>query len=490
MGKLKSFVSETLVYGFGNVFSRIFAMFLIPLYARYLGKIDYSNLIMLQSLFTIFTFFLALNAGVFFYYYEYEKFKYKRIVFTSWFYYQIFMAALISVAMIFASKQLFQLFIVQSGNAEVLRWCLILVGFQLFPYLFNATNMNYFRIDRKPKKVVQIVLLEAIFTVTFVFISLKFLKQGLISVLTSQILARTLVSLIFLGTSKIYVKFKYFSRKLLRKILIYTWPFILSSIFTWVIISIDKFIGAQALTDKTEVALLALAMQLVLPVTVLSDMIRMAVGPYVMSIRKDQDAEKTYQDIFDLVLFASTFVLIGLVMVSPFLTLLLADSTYLNVVYVIPLMAFAKVLALAGDQFCISFSLVKKTLFILISIMLAGISGILINALFMNRFGYIVSGYSQIISYVIMATFLYFTGKKYANLSIRLKSSGLLLVATLLFFVSLHYLLPLVIVGKYLLFVTICFLFMICLCFIYFGQRNLNPFKIAVNIVNSKIRRK
>ncbi|OFY95473.1 MAG: hypothetical protein A2491_11410 [Bacteroidetes bacterium RIFOXYC12_FULL_35_7] len=85
MSKIKGFIGETIVYGFGNVFSRFFAMLLIPIFTSYLGKTDYSNFVMLQLTFTFLSFFLALNSGVFFYYYEYENIRYRKFVFTSWF---------------------------------------------------------------------------------------------------------------------------------------------------------------------------------------------------------------------------------------------------------------------------------------------------------------------------------------------------------------------------------------------------------------------
>lgn len=483
MSKIKGFIGETLVYGFGNVFSRLFAMFLIPLYAAYLGKIDYSNLIMLQSVFTILTFLLALNAGVFYYYYEYENIKYKKIVFTSWFYYQLTITILITIAMVFASRQLFQLFIVNDGNESIIRYCLILVALQLFPYMFNATNMNYFRIDRKPKKVVQIVLLEAIFTIIFVSVSLALLKQGLIAVLVSQILARSIVSIIFSKHAAIYIHIRFFSAKLLRKIYAYTWPFVLSSIFTWVIVSIDKFIGASELIDKTEVALLSLSMQLVLPIAVLADMIRMAVGPYVMSIRKDADAEKSYQQIFDLVVFASAFVMIGLIIVSPYLTLILADSSYINVIYVIPLMAFAKVLSMISSQLSISFSLVKKNTFILYSIIIGGVLGVVINSLFMKDFGFIVSGYSQIVSYSIMCVFLFFTGRKYAKQKLNLTGSGLILGVVLVFLVGFYYFKSLITSFHYLGMAAYGTFFIFLIIFTYFRYQKLKLSPIINSII-------
>ena len=487
MGKIRGFISEALIYGFGNVFSRVFTIFLIPLYARYLGKIEYSNLIMLQSVFTILTFFLALNAGVFFYYYEYENRKYKRIVFTTWFYYQITVAFTLAILIIIGSKYLFGFFVIDNGNELIIQWGLILIGIQLIPYLFNATNMNYFRIDRQPKMVVWIVSLEAIFTIIFVSLSLMVLNLGLISVLASQIIARLIVAVIFARYSKIYIYLENFSKKLLNKLVSYSWPFFLSSIFAWVIISIDKFIGAGELTNKTDVALLALAMQLVLPITILSDMIRMAVGPYVMSIRKDIDAEESYQKIFELIVFASSFVLVSLTAISPFLTMLLADSSYIGVIYVIPLMAFAKIFSLVANQFSISFSLVKKNVYIMFSVIIAGVVGVLINYLFMNDYGFIVSGYSQIGSYLLMAIFLFFMGRKVANLKIKLFRSSLTLLVVFCYVGLIYYINPAVENGEYLLFTLVNIAFIIIITTIYFVQQKISPIYVVRMIISQAL---
>ncbi|PLW91935.1 MAG: hypothetical protein C0592_13365, partial [Marinilabiliales bacterium] len=243
MSKIKGFIGETMIYGFGNVFSRFFAMLLIPLYAQYLGKVDYSNLVMLQSVFGILTVLLALNSGVFFYYYEYENLRYRKIVMTSWFYYQIAIAVFLLGLIFLLAPTLSEFFIVSSDNSSQIQWCLVLLGIQLFPYIFNITNINYFRIERKPKKVVIIVALEASFTLVFVLVSLVALELGIVSVVLSQVLARLIVSISFIKIPALYVNIKYFSRKLLRKLLSFSWPFIITSVTTVIIINVDKFIG-------------------------------------------------------------------------------------------------------------------------------------------------------------------------------------------------------------------------------------------------------
>lgn len=212
----------------------------------------------------------------------------------------------------------------------------------------------------------------------------------------------------------------------------------------------------------------------------------MAVAPYVMSIRKDHDAEESYQKIYDLVIFSSSLVVVGIVLLSPFLTYVLADETYLDVIYVIPLMAFAKVLSLAANQFSISFNLIKRNIYILYSVVLAGFFGIAINFLFMKDFGYIVSGYSQIFSYFLMSVFLFFVGKKVANLKIKLKNSFIITIIVLAYIFSLIITNPLVLEGKYFLFIIINLAFLSIITSTYLKQQKLTIRFLLHSVLNRR----
>lgn len=482
MSKLKGFIGETIIYGFANVFSRVFAMLLIPFYAAYLGKIDYSNLVMLQSFFTILTFLMALNTGVFFYYYEYENIKYRRIVFTSWFYYELILSLFFILTLLLTSNWLSQFLIVSPSNSSEIRACILLIGIQLIPYTFNNTNINLFRIDRKPTKVIIIVFFEALFTLCFVYVMLYKLKWGIIGVMVGQIVARSLIAIAFSKTASFYVKFKNFSFRLLKKMLVYTWPYFIISIFGWIITSMDKFIGAQILTNKSDVAILSLAMQLVIPIAVVADMIRMAVGPFVMSIHKDADADKTYQQVFDLSIFAAASVVVLMIGATPILTLVLTDASFLTVIYVVPLMAMASIFSLAANQFSISFNLVKKNTIILYATVVAGIVGVLINYLFMRKWGFITSGFSQLASYLIMGTILFCVGRKIANLKIKLLNSFLLLAITTLFVSIAYTKASSIIEGNYMFLIVSCCVTMILLTIVYIKSQGISIKSIVATL--------
>ncbi|PLW93990.1 MAG: hypothetical protein C0592_04420, partial [Marinilabiliales bacterium] len=273
-------------------------------------------------------------------------------------------------------------------------------------------------------------------------------------------------------------------RKLLRKLLSFSWPFIITSVTTVIIINVDKFIGTQVLSDKTDVALLALAMQLVLPITVLADMIRMALGPFIMSIRKEAGAAKDYQKIFDLTVFSASIVMILLVLITPLLTLILTDSSYMEVVFLIPLLGFANILSLVANQFCVYFSLVKKNVYIFYAFVLSGVITIVLNALFMQSYGFIVSGYSQIISYVVMSVFLYIMARRITEIKLNLKKSLILIFVVISYVALVSYLSPQVVHGEYFLFIAAGLVFLILTIVLFTRQQRINPVKTMRSLLS------
>ncbi|MDB3905899.1 oligosaccharide flippase family protein [Crocinitomicaceae bacterium] len=426
MSKLKAFIGETLIYGFANVFSRVFVMLLIPLY-KDLGKDVYANIIMLQMIFSVLAFLLALNSGVFYYYYEYERERYRKLIFSSWFYYQIIAALLLLGGLFVFRETLSNLLIVTDSNRADLELAFVLLGVQFFPYIFNITNINLFRIQRKPRTVIIITLTEAALILGFIWIGIEFYNFGLIEIICSQIAARLMVALMFINTARLYLNIKNFSKSMLKRLLEFSWPFFIISAFSWAIISLDKFIGVDLLPNKDDIAILAFAMQLSIPIAILADMIRMAVGPFVMSIRKEEDANKSYQQVFDLSVFSGFGTLILLIIFSPLLINILADDTFLIVLEVLPLIGLASVISLIANQFAISFSLNKKNIYILLATVIGGILGFFVNFLFMADYGFIIAGISQIASYLLMAIILYFLGIRVAKLSMQLSMAFVML---------------------------------------------------------------
>lgn len=399
-------------------------MIMIPLYVGFLTKVEYSNLVMLQSFFVIMSFALMLSSGVFYYYYEYERIRYRKIIFTSWFYYQIATAIILICLILLFTSQIQTVFIQTKHNAEQLYYGLLAVGLQFLPYIINSTNLNLYRIDRKPGMVLVIVFLEALFTLLIAGVGLTYYDFNIVGILMSQFISRTIVGLIFLKKAAFYMNFMYYSKLMLIRLIRFSWPYFVISIFAWAIISLDKFIGASVLKNGDQVAYLALAMQITIPIAVLSDMIRMSIGPFIMSIRNDKDADESYQRIFDLSVYTGIGVFMLILFCAPYLIELLANETFLPAIKVIPLIALGSVISIMGNQFMISFALVKKNALILVATFIAGIIGAAINIAFMADHGFIISGISQIVAFIVMVGILYLIGRRKTDLKINLKAAA------------------------------------------------------------------
>ncbi len=489
MSKIKGFIIETVIYGFANMFSRMFAFFLIPLYTANLDKIQYSNLNMFQTTFTLLTFAFALNSGVFYYFYEYNNLKYKKIVFSTWIIYQLLLATVFLAGLFFLSPQLINIYNISASNTAELSICLLLIGLQFFPFIFNNTLINYYRIDRKPKKVLVVVFLEALFTFILVYITFKFFKPSLINVLASQLVARLIVSVINIKQTIDYTKIKYFSKTLLYKMMAVAWPYFLISSFNWAIQSFDRFIGVQTLDNKQEVAYLALANQLIMPVILLTGMVNQAIGPFIMAERNKSDASKSFQSVFELIIFIGCVVSIMTIGVSPLLINILANKSYMSVLYIMPILGFASIISMMYNQFCPAFTLVKRNNIIALASLSGSLVGVIINFMFMKKYGFITSGIAQLSSYLVMIIILYIIGKKLQIIKYELGKS--LIIISVLFVFALIFLSLSKLIIESNIFIPIAFsaIFMIITTIIYFYQQNLS-FVHMLTQVSNKIRRK
>ena len=416
-GKLRDFLSDTAIYGLASVFSRVFGFLLIPLYINHLGSAQYANIILLQLLFGVFTIFFGLTSGVFYYYYEYPKPKYERIVFSSWLYYQLIVLAGVLI-MAYFTFPFFRSFFdlselgiegnMMKSESKVLLQAFAYMILQLIPYVIYNTYYNLCRIRLKPGKVVLITVSEAVLILMFVCYFVFFKDMSIDGVMLGQLLGRSILS----GVILLSGFYKFFdvtqaSIKLLKRIVTFTWPFFLVNAFFWFMNSVDKFIGTNLLDSQTEVGYLALGMQVVLPISILVQVTHQALGPYIMSIRKLKDSKENYVAVFSFVLFMGILASSALIGLSPILIKILANEQFFNSLVIIPLFALAAVINLSISQFGIGCNLNKKNIYIAIGIMTGGILGFILNIILQPIMGIAGAGFSQIISYCVSAAIIY-----------------------------------------------------------------------------------
>lgn len=424
--RLKGFLSETIFYGLAGVMSRFFAFFLIPIYIHVLGSSQYANIILLQLTFTIGSYFYALNSGVFFYYYEWTREKLRRSIFSSWIYYQFFIFILAAVSFFVLQdflKSLLDLRTFGDQKDAVAQKALLYTLLQFIPFLISNTYYNYCRIRLHAKSVMLATIGEATFTLLFTLVFLYHMHMSIEGVMLGQFCGRGVVSIIVLFNSG-YRKFfipAYASIKVAVKLFVYSWPYLLISIFTWVISSVDKFIGTQLLHSHTDVAHVSLANQIVLPVSIMVDVIRQAYGPYVMNIKHEKDSNQTYASLFSLIFFLAVVCSGVVIMLSPVLMRILANDSFFTCLKLVPLFAAAMVINITISQFGIGCNLKKKNGYIAIATMAGGVFGFFSNWWLQPLLGITATGISQVTSFLLTAFLVWYFSSRFLKVHYEVK---------------------------------------------------------------------
>jgi O-antigen/teichoic acid export membrane protein len=313
-----------------------------------------------------------------------------------------------------------------------------------------STYQNLLRINLNAKRAVLLTVIDAVLTIVSVVYFLVFAGMGVRGVMLGQLIAKTVLAVGILSVGFYeYLNPKLMSWVMLKKILAYSYPFFFSSTFLWLINSSDKIMGTQLLASQAEVAYLGLAMQITMPIMILASIISQAYGPYVMSIKHEDDASHTYREILSLVIYASTVISVMLLAVSPFLVDILADETFYPALEIIPLFALATVISIVLTQICLGLNLSQKTMYIAIAMIAGGLVGVLFNLYLQPLLGIKAAGYAQIVAYSVSSLIVYKYSQKFMPIDYDWKwVAGILLIlaATIilfalsenLFFQSLH----------------------------------------------------
>lgn len=481
------FIKESFIYGVAQIFSKLFVFALIPFYVYYLGKEEYTNLIVLQMFYGFLNiFFLSLIPAVLLYFYRTKKQNLHRSLFTSWFYFQLLLACFFILLLFFVSNSFESFFLQKSTSSQDLDWSILLIGIQLLPFSIINTLYNHYRIIRKPLMVLALLMTETILVSASILLVLIYFHGGIIEILVCMLVGRIATVLVFLPSVSYFVNPAFYSFRVLKRMIFVAWPYFLIDVFTWLIISSDKLIGSLRLQDPTELVFLAIALQIVRPINIFAEIIRLALGPFLHSIQQSSLLKNTYQHIFNLTLFASFLFLTSLVLVTPVICSVFSDKSILGIIYVLPLMGFANVMLIAVNQFSINYNIAIRNKILLWVTLFGGILGISINYFFMPIIGFISSGYAQALTYLIIFYLLYYIGKKQIKLEIKL---GMITQVCIVFGLYTWY----IIERAYLLFekeyvefivVSLLTIFLITLLFYIQNKWILDVFKKKLEKVN------
>ncbi len=313
--QLKRLGKHSVIYGLGGLVSRVLAVFLLPLYTRYLTPSDYGVVETLIALTTVVG--IALSAGIgsafFRFYFDSNEPAARRRVLRTSFWFIMGMATLGLVVGVAFASEISQFLFGTTKDAK-----LVAASFVGLWAGMNWTQLtNLFRVEERSVAFVSASVANILVTVGATLILVVALDKGPIGVIVGNFTGTLAVYsvLVFYRREQLGLEF---DRKLLRDMNRFGLPLVPSALFLWVTNFSDRIFLVK-LGDTHEVGLYSVGVRIASAMVLMLTAFRLAWPAFAYSIEDDREARRTYGFVLTYLVLLATWMATALALLSPWI---------------------------------------------------------------------------------------------------------------------------------------------------------------------------
>jgi O-antigen/teichoic acid export membrane protein len=397
-GQLKRLGKHSLIYGLGGLVSRILAVFLLPLYTRYLSPSDYGEVETLIALTTVVGIALrmGINSAFFRFYFDSPEPQARLLVLRTSFWFTMTMAtAGLLVGLALAAPIARGLF----GSTED-------VDLVRASFVGLWAGMNYeqltslFRVEERSVAFVSASLVNIFVTVGATLVLVVALDAGPIGVIVGNFTGTLLVYFALVGYRREQLGLQ-FDRRLFREMNRFGMPLVPTALFLWVTNFSDRLFLAR-LADTTEVGLYSVGVRIASAMVLMITAFRLAWPAFAYSIHDDREARRTYAFVLTYVVLVTTWVATALALLSPWLVRWIAAPAFESASRVVGPLAFAAVAFAGYIVVAIGVGRAKRTQFNWVVTGAAAAINIALNLLLIPPYGMMGAAIATIAAYSTM----------------------------------------------------------------------------------------
>lgn len=221
---------------------------------------------------------------------------------------------------------------------------------------------------------------------------------------TARILAVTLVELIgysWLFFARLKIKPIFFSKKFWKYALCFNLPLVPHYLSQVVLNSSDR-IMIKNMIGATETGIYDLAYSVSLIMTLFNVALLQAITPWMyQKIKEKKNKDLARIAYITLIFIAGVNILI--MCFAPEVVAVFAPPAYYDAIWIVPPVAMSVFFMFSYDLFAKFAFYYEKTRFIMLASIIAALSNVILNYIFIDRFGYIAAGYTTLACFIIYA---------------------------------------------------------------------------------------
>lgn len=170
-------------------------------------------------------------------------------------------------------------------------------------------------------------------------------------------------------------------------------------------IMIDLYCGTDV------VAIYSLSYTVSLMLSIVASAISATIAPWTYQKMKKKDTASIRKVSKVVLIMLATIVLIC-VLIAPELVMFLGTDEYLEAMWIIPPVMLSCFYTMVYSLFANIEFFYEKSFYVMIASVIAAMSNVILNAIFIPFFGFIAAGYTTLVSYIVLAVIHYILMKK------------------------------------------------------------------------------
>jgi O-antigen/teichoic acid export membrane protein len=353
----------------------------------------------LVALTTVLT--IVLRAGIssafFRFWFDAEDAAGHRIVLRTSFWFTMTMATAGLAAGVALAPAISDLLFGDGGSADLVRAAFV----GLWAQMNYEQLSSVFRVEQRPVAFVSASLANIAVTVGATVLLVVALEKGPIGVIAGNFTGTLLVYCLLLGYRREQLGLQ-LDRGLLREMNRFGLPLVPSALLLWVTNFSDRFFLVK-LADTQAVGVYSVGVRIASAMVLLLTAFRAAWPAFAYSIRDDDEARRTYGFVLTYLVTISTWVAVGLGLLSPWLVDWLAADEFGEASRVVAPLAFGAAAFGAYIVVSIGVGRAKRTQFNWVVTGAAAVVNIALNLILIPPYGIMGAAVATVAAYVTMA---------------------------------------------------------------------------------------
>ena len=337
--QLKRLGKHSAIYGLGGLVSRILAVFLLPLYTRYLSPSDYGIVETLIALTTVLGILLQMGIGSAFFrfYFDSADPGDRRVVLRTSFWFIMGMATLGLLGGLALSPAISDWLFGTTSHTELV--AASFVG--LWAGMNYSQVTNLFRVEERSVGFVVASLSNILLTIGTTLLLVVALDAGPLGVIVGNFTGTLLVYFVLIAYRREQLGLQ-FDRNLFREMNRFGLPLVPTAVFLWVVNFADRLFLVR-LADTHEVGLYSVGVRIASAMVLLLTAFRMAWPAFAYSIDDEREARRTYAFVLTYLVLISSWVAAALALLSPWIVEWIAAPAFASASSVVGPLAFSVV---------------------------------------------------------------------------------------------------------------------------------------------------